>query len=133
MVFQRRQLLPSPSFPFGSSFILGRNQLGIGADRRTANDFLPPLLGPLFAMLQERNTGGVSLKPPSYEDSVWQQEAGPTVFDLQPEKSDFFQGTQKAWMLNFRIRDLGKMAVQLPAAGIAVGIDPQSHPQPVRP
>jgi hypothetical protein len=58
MVFQRRQLLPSPSFPFGSSFILGRNQLGIGADRRTANDFLPPLLGPLFAMLQERNTGG---------------------------------------------------------------------------
>jgi hypothetical protein len=31
MLFQRRQLLQTLSFPFGSSFILGRNQLGIAA------------------------------------------------------------------------------------------------------
>src|SRR5713101_1685002 len=34
----------------------------------------------------------------------------------------------KVWMLNFRIRDLDKMAAQLRAAGIAVEIDPQSYP-----
>jgi predicted enzyme related to lactoylglutathione lyase len=31
-------------------------------------------------------------------------------------------------MLNFRVRDLDKMAAQLEAAGIAVKIDPQSSP-----
>jgi hypothetical protein len=53
---------------------------------------------------------GISLTPSSYEDSVWQQDAGPTVFDPQPETSDFFKGTGKVWMLNFRVRDLDKMA-----------------------
>jgi glyoxylase I family protein len=71
---------------------------------------------------------GISLTPSSYEDSVWQQEAGPTVFDPQPETSDLFRGTDKVWMLNFRVRDLDKMAAQLRAAGIAVEIDPQSYP-----
>jgi glyoxylase I family protein len=71
---------------------------------------------------------GISLTPSSYEDSVWQQEAGPTVFDPQPETSDVFKGTDKVWMLNFRLRDLDKMAAQLRAAGIAVEIDPQSYP-----
>jgi len=71
---------------------------------------------------------GISLTPSSYEDSVWQQEAGPTAFDPQPETSDLFKGTDKIWMLNFRVRDLDKMAAQLRAAGIAVEIDPQSYP-----
>jgi hypothetical protein len=31
-------------------------------------------------------------------------------------------------MLNFRVRDLDKMAAQLQAAGIEVKIDPQSYP-----
>jgi glyoxylase I family protein len=70
---------------------------------------------------------GVSLTPWSYEDSVWQQDAAPTVFDPQPETSDFFKGTDKVWMLNFRVRDLDKMAAQLRAAGIAFEIDPQSY------
>src|ERR1700687_5983620 len=42
--------------------------------------------------------------------------------------SDLFKGTDKVWMLNFRVRDLDKMAAQLRAAGIAVEIDPQSYP-----
>ena len=33
---------------------------------------------------------GVSLTPTSYEDSVWQQEAGPTVFSPFAETSDYF-------------------------------------------
>jgi glyoxylase I family protein len=31
-------------------------------------------------------------------------------------------------MVNFRVRDLDKMAAQLQAAGIAVKIDPQPYP-----
>ena len=133
MLFLRRQLLQTLSFAFGSSFILGRNQLGIAA--QTA---LPPKLSPLPAAAVhdgsaggtkiEKVTGiggfffraqdpkalgrwyqqhlGISLTPASYEDSVWQQDAGPTVFDPQPKTSDFFKGTDKVWMLNFRLPDL---------------------------
>jgi predicted enzyme related to lactoylglutathione lyase len=71
---------------------------------------------------------GVSLAPASYKDSVWQQEAGPTVFDPQPETSDLFGDAHKVWMVNFRVRDLDRMAAQLRAAGIKVEIDPQSYP-----
>ena len=156
MRFLRRQLLRTLSFAFGSSFILGRNQLGIAA--QTA---LPPKLSllPAGTAVRDGSTGGteiekvtgiggfffraqdpkalgrwyqqqlgISLTPSSYEDSVWQQDAGPTVFDPQPETSDFFKGTDKVWMLNFRVRDLDKMAAQLRAAGIAVEIGPQSYP-----
>jgi glyoxylase I family protein len=31
-------------------------------------------------------------------------------------------------MVNFRVRNLDKMAAQLQAAGIAVNVDPQSYP-----
>jgi glyoxylase I family protein len=162
MLFLRRQLLQTLSFAFGSSFILGRNQLGI-----TAQTALQPKISPLPAGARcsrwerwggrklKKVTGiggfffraqdpkalrlwyqqhlGVSLIPTSYEDSVWQQDAGPTVFDPQPETSDFFKGTDKIWMLNFRVRDLDKMAAQLRAAGIAVEIEPAVLSQrPVR-
>jgi len=71
---------------------------------------------------------GISLTPSSYVDSVWQQEAGPTVFAPFEETRDYFGDTQKFWMVNFRVRDLDKMAAQLQAAGIAVKMDPQSYP-----
>ena len=155
MRFQRRQLLRILSFAFGSSFILGRNQLGIAAP--TA---LQPKLSPLPAAAVhdgsaggtkiEKVTGiggfffraqdpkalgrwyqqhlGISLTPASYEDSVWQQEAGPTVFAPFEETSDYFGDTHKFWMVNFRVRDLDKMAAQLQAAGIEIKIDPQPYP-----
>jgi glyoxylase I family protein len=62
------------------------------------------------------------------EEHGWQQEAGPTAFAPFAEASDYFGDAQKVWMLNFRVRDLDKMAAQLQAAGIAVKIDPQSYP-----
>jgi glyoxylase I family protein len=71
---------------------------------------------------------GVSLTPSSYEESVWQQEAGPTVFSPFPETSDYFGDANKVWMVNFRVRDLDKMAAQLRTAGIEVKIDPKSYP-----
>jgi len=73
-------------------------------------------------------TLGISLTPLSYEDSVWQQEAGPTVFAPFEETSDYFGDAHKFWMVNFRDWDLAKMAAQLQAEGITVKIDPQSFP-----
>jgi hypothetical protein len=58
----------------------------------------------------------------------WQQEAGPTAFAPFEETSGYFGDTHKVWMLNFRVRDLDKIAAQLQAAGIDVKIDPQSYP-----
>jgi hypothetical protein len=56
MRFQRRQLFRTLSFAFASSFILGRNQLGIAAQTSAPPKVSPPLPGPLFAMesLEER-------------------------------------------------------------------------------
>ncbi len=71
---------------------------------------------------------GISLTPTSYGDTVWKQEAGPTVFAPFPETTDYFGDVHKVWMVNFRVRDLDKMATQLRAAGIEVKIDPQSYP-----
>jgi glyoxylase I family protein len=71
---------------------------------------------------------GISLTPSSEGGSVWEQEAGPTVFAPFPETSKYFGDAQKVWMVNFRVRDLDKMAAQLAAAGIAVKIHPESDP-----
>jgi len=45
MHFQRRQLLRTLSFAFGSSFILSRNQLGIAAQTTAHANVSPPLAG----------------------------------------------------------------------------------------
>jgi catechol 2,3-dioxygenase-like lactoylglutathione lyase family enzyme len=71
---------------------------------------------------------GISVIPSGPGDSPWQQQAGPTAFAPFGEKSGYFGDLSKSWMVNFRVRDLDKMAAQLEAAGIAVKIDPQSYP-----
>ncbi len=71
---------------------------------------------------------GVSPIPMSPEESGWQQEAGPTAFAPFKETSGYFGDMTKVWMLNFRVRDLDKMAAQLEAAGIEVKVDPQVYP-----
>jgi glyoxylase I family protein len=71
---------------------------------------------------------GISITPTSSTDTVWQQEAGPTVFAPFAEKTTYFGDASKQWMMNFRVRDLGKMAAQLEAAGVAVKIDPKTYP-----
>jgi glyoxylase I family protein len=156
MLFLRRRLLQTLSFTCGSSFILGRNQLAIAA-QTAVQPKISPLpaeaavrdgiaggtemekvtgIGGLFFRAHDpkalgrwyQQHLGISLTPSSYEDSVWQQEAGPTVFAPFEETSDYFGDAHKFWMVNFRVRDLDKMAAQLQAAGIAVKIDPQSYP-----
>jgi glyoxylase I family protein len=151
MAFKRRQLLRRLLFVFGSSFVVTRGRAGTAAPAAS-----PPLAGtdakPGIAATteMEKVTGiggfffrrkdpeglgrwyqqhlGITLTPTSYEDPVWQQEAGPTVFSPFPETTDYFEDSSKVWMINFRVRDLDKMAAQLRAAGIEVKIDPQTYP-----
>jgi len=132
MLFHKRELLRMLSLAFGSSVIVGRNQLvaqtatpptekvtGIGGLFFRAHD--PKALGRWY-----QQHLGIALTPSSAGDRVWEQEAGPTVFAPFKETTDYFGDLQKSWMVNFRVRDLDKMAAQLQAAGIAVKIDPQS-------
>src|SRR4029079_4129616 len=70
---------------------------------------------------------GIALTPTSEGATVWQQEAGPTVFSPFPETTKYFGDPNKVWMVNFRVRDLDKMVAPLRAAGIEVK-DPESYP-----
>jgi glyoxylase I family protein len=156
MLFLRRQLLRTLPFAFGSSFILGRNQLAIAAQTAVQPKPSPPAAGAAvrdgiaegtemekvtgiggfffrakdpkaLALWYQQHLGIVTI-PTSGGETAWQQEAGATAFAPFPETSKYFGDAQKVWMLNFRVRDLDKMAAQLQAAGIEVKIDPQSYP-----
>ena len=70
---------------------------------------------------------GIALTPTSEGATVWQQEAGPTVFSPFPETTKYFGDPNKVWMVNFRVHDLDKMVAQLRAAGIEVK-DPETYP-----
>lgn len=71
---------------------------------------------------------GVLVIPTSYNQKPWQQEGGATAFAPFPETTKYFGDPSKQWMINFRVRNLAKMAAQLQAAGIKVTIDPQPYP-----
>ena len=153
MRFHRRQLLRTLSFAVGSSFILTRP--GLAAQTGTQSTSSPAAgavarKGVATGAEMEKVTGigglffrahdpkglaswyqqhlGVSLTPSSEGDPVWEQEAGPTSFTPFPETSKYFGDANKVWMVNFRVRDLDKMAAQLRTAAIEVNVDPQSYP-----
>lgn len=52
--------------------------------------------------------------------SVWQQEAGMTIFGPFSDKTDYFGRPEQQWMINFRVDDLDGMIADLKASGIAV-------------
>ena len=70
---------------------------------------------------------GISLIPSKHGDKPWLQEAGPTAFAPFSETTSYFD-VSKPFMINFRVRDLDKMAAQLKAAGIEIKIDPETYP-----
>ncbi len=72
---------------------------------------------------------GVGSPPQSYEEDVWQQEAGPTVFaPFGEEHRDSPHLGPTGWGLNFRVRDLDAMVGQLRAAGVEVEVDAEVYP-----
>jgi glyoxylase I family protein len=156
MLFLRRQLLQTLSFAFGSSFILRRNQLAVAAQTAVQPKTSPLPAGaavrnaiaggtemekvmgiggfffrakdPKALALWYQDHLGILTVPTKDGETAWQQEAGTTAFTPFPETSKYFGDPQKVWMLNFRVRDLDKMAAQLQAAGIEVKVNPESYP-----
>ena len=60
---------------------------------------------------------------------MWKRtEEGVTIFAPFKQDTSYFGDMRLQWMINFRIRDLDKMAAQLRANGVAVEIDPETYP-----
>jgi len=59
------------------------------------------------------------------EDGVWHQGAGPTVFATFESGTDYFGSRTQQAMLNFRVRDLDAMLVQLRAKEADVAAETQ--------
>ena len=80
-----------------------------------------------LAQWYERNLG-IEPVPQSYGGPTWRTDAGTTVFAPFPKDTTYFGEPTQQWMINFRVRDLDKMAAQLRANGIVVEVDPQAYP-----
>lgn len=63
-----------------------------------------------------------------YSDPCWNQQAGPTVFTPFAQDTTYFGRPEQSWMINFRVPDLDEAVAALRTAGIAVEVDPQTHP-----
>jgi len=59
------------------------------------------------------------------EHGQWRQDAGPTVFATFEPGTDYFGSPTQQTMLNFRVRDLEAMIVQLRAKGADVAEETQ--------
>src|SRR5882762_5148179 len=100
MRFHRGQLLRMLSFAFGSSFVLSRDALGLAAQTGTQPMEMEKVtgIGGLFFRAHDpkalaswyQQHLGVSVTPSSYGGSVWEQEAGPTVFAPFAETTKYF-------------------------------------------
>ncbi|MBP6013469.1 MAG: VOC family protein [Alphaproteobacteria bacterium] len=71
---------------------------------------------------------GVTKSPLTYDSEPWRQEAGVTVFQPFEQNTDYFGDASFQWMLNFRVRSLDRMVLQLKSRGIAVDVDAQEYP-----
>ena len=71
---------------------------------------------------------GVGAVPTASGGSPWRQEAGTCAFQPFPEATTYFGDATRHWMVNFRVRNMDRMAAQLRAAGIAVEVDPKVYP-----
>jgi len=154
MSMRRRQLLQFLSYTFGSSLILPQSKLAMAAQNHaqpaspaspakaadkqesggTKMEKVAGIGGLFFRARDPKALGnwyqqhlGIALTPTSEGETVWQQEAGPTVFSPFPEKTGYFGDPNKVWMVNFRVHDLDKMVAQLRTVGIEVK-DPESYP-----
>jgi predicted enzyme related to lactoylglutathione lyase len=71
---------------------------------------------------------GIAITPEDYGGEPWRTEAGITVFAPFKETTKYFGEMRLQWMINFRVRDLARMATQLRASGVAVEVDPELYP-----
>jgi hypothetical protein len=141
MSFDRRELIHLLTFAAGSGIAGLDGPLAQGAGVVTSPESGQTMekvlgIGGLFFRAKDpvslgrwyKDHLGIDLTPASLEDKPWKTEAGITIFSPFPEASHYFGDPKQMWMVNFRVRDLDKMARQLKAAGIVVDIDPKLYP-----
>jgi glyoxylase I family protein len=63
---------------------------------------------------------GINPPPSTAEGAPWNADAGVTVFAPFPEDSTYFP-SERSFMINFRVADLGEALEELGAAGIDCG------------
>ncbi|WP_299723019.1 VOC family protein [uncultured Tateyamaria sp.] len=66
-----------------------------------------------------RDMLGIDFVPTDADQKPWSPEGGATVFAPFSADTTYF-AADKAFMLNFKVRDLGAIIAQLEAAGISV-------------
>ncbi len=71
---------------------------------------------------------GIDPVPTDYNQSAWQQTAGPTAFSPFPMDANYFGSREQSWMVNFRVRSLDAMVAQLRKSGIEVKVDLEKYP-----
>lgn len=71
---------------------------------------------------------GVTEVPQDYDSAGWRQAGGMTVFAPFAADTEYFGDANKQWMINFRVSDLDAFVAQLSAAGVAVEVDQETHP-----
>jgi glyoxylase I family protein len=71
---------------------------------------------------------GIDPLPKDYNQAAWQQGAGPTAFAPFPKDTPHFGSLVQAWMLNFRVRNLGAMVAQLWSSAVVVEVDSEACP-----
>jgi len=74
-----------------------------------------------------RDQLGINLIPTDYDHEPWKQLEGYTAFAPMSEGTKMWRA-DKAFMLNFRVKNLDAMAAQLRNAGIKVDVDPMTYP-----
>jgi glyoxylase I family protein len=71
---------------------------------------------------------GINLTPSNSEGQPWASEGGPTIFTSCASAAVFQVVRTRTWTIDFRLTVLDGMATWLRAAGIAVELDPEEHP-----
>jgi hypothetical protein len=71
---------------------------------------------------------GIDIPASDYEGIPWRQQSGTTVFAPFPCSTDYFGDDQQQWMINFRVKDLAAIIVQLQNNGQKVSLDKEVYP-----
>jgi glyoxylase I family protein len=70
---------------------------------------------------------GVTVTPTASGQEPWTQDAGATAFQPFPGATKYWRA-DKAFMLNFRVKNLDALVAQLRKADIKVDVDPMEYP-----
>src|SRR5581483_307160 len=102
-----------PSFPAGATIRNGITERTVREKVTGIGEFFFQAHDPKALAHWYQQQLGVSLAPSRYEDFVWQQEAGPTVFEPQPQTRRTLRRYPQGLDGELSRRDLDKMVAHL--------------------